>query len=61
VIQFIYQQDSQQQLVLSNRIKAFVAYNLFGNNAYQEIYSFDDPYIVLALEALDKKKEKTYN
>jgi carboxyl-terminal processing protease len=61
VIQFIYKQDSQQQLVLRNRIKAFVAYNLFGNNAYQEVYSFDDPYIVLALEALDKKKEKTHN
>jgi carboxyl-terminal processing protease len=61
VIQFIYKQDSQQQLVLRNRIKAFVAYNLFGNNAYQEVYSFDDPYIVLALEALDKKKEKTNN
>jgi carboxyl-terminal processing protease len=59
--QFIYQQDSVQQLVLANRLKAFIAYNLFGNNAYQEIYSFDDPYIVRALEALEGKKQNLEN
>ncbi len=57
----IFEQDSLQQVVLSNRLKAFIAYNLYGNDEYQKIYSFDDPYILAALRALGKSNETEKN
>lgn len=51
----INEEDSLQQRVLKNRLKAFIAYNRFGNRAYQRIYAQDDPYILHALEALKEE------
>ncbi len=48
----IAQEDSLEQIVLKNRLKAFIAYNRFGNRAYQRVYALDDPYVLQALEAL---------
>lgn len=56
-LSYIYEQDSLQQVVLSNRLKAFIAYNLYGNDAYQNIYSINDPYIIEALRALKESKQ----
>jgi len=56
--QYIYEQDSLQQVILSNRLKAFIAYNLYGNNEYQKIYSLDDPYILEAIKAMGKPIKK---
>lgn len=61
VTQYIYQQDSIQQAVLSNRLKAFIAYNLYGNNEYQKVYSLDDPYILEAIKALENQNKKQSN
>lgn len=38
--------------LVKNRLKAFIAYNLFGNDAYQRIYSARDPFVQRALEGL---------
>lgn len=48
----IAEADSLQVAVLANRLKAFIAYNLYGNTAYQRVYANDDPYIIEALNAL---------
>ncbi len=48
----IAEADSVQVEVLANRLKAFIAYNRFGNSAYQRVFAQDDPYILEALEAL---------
>lgn len=51
----IPEQPQEQQVVLNNRLKAFIAYNLYGNIAYQQVYSWDDPYVNSALEAFKLK------
>lgn len=41
--------------VVKNRIKAFLAYNLFGNQAYQKVYSQEDIFVKQALKSLKGK------
>lgn len=48
----VSQEDSLQQVVLKNRLKAFIAYNKFGTRAYQRVYAQDDPYVLQAISAL---------
>lgn len=50
----IAEADSAQVEVLANRLKAFIAYNLYGNTAYQRVFAVDDPYIIEALKALEE-------
>lgn len=38
--------------IVKNRIKAFMAYNLFGNEAYQKVYSQEDIFVKQALQGL---------
>lgn len=48
----IEEADSAQVEALANRLKAFIAYNKYGNRAYQRVYAQDDPYVLEALKAL---------
>lgn len=48
----IEEADSAQVEALANRLKAFIAYNIYGNRAYQRVYAQDDPYVLEALKAL---------
>jgi carboxyl-terminal processing protease len=39
--------------LIRERIKAYMAYNIYGRAAFQRIYSNHDPYVVAALQVLD--------
>jgi carboxyl-terminal processing protease len=52
----IAEADSIQVYYLANRLKAFIAYNHYGNEAYQKVYAQDDPYVLEALAALKEKE-----
>jgi len=56
IAQRIEEADSLQVITLANRLKAFIAYNRFGNTAYQKVYAKDDAYILEALEALKEEE-----
>lgn len=51
----IQEADSLQEEALANRLKAFIAYNKYGNRAYQRVYAQDDPYVLEALKALKEE------
>lgn len=48
----ILRQPLATQQFIRDRIKAFMAYNMYGSAAFQRIYSRHDPYVVTALEVL---------
>jgi carboxyl-terminal processing protease len=55
IAQRILEADTAQLLALRNRLKAFIAYNRYGNRAYQRVYAQDDPYVLEALKALKEE------
>lgn len=55
IAQRISEADSIQEEALANRLKAFIAYNLFGNAAYQRVYARDDAYVLEALKAIKEE------
>lgn len=54
----IKEADSAQVATLANRLKAFIAYNRFGNETYQRVFAQNDNYVLEALEALKEEEEK---
>ena len=48
----INNQSSHTQELVKDRIKAFMAYNLFGSVAFQRIYARHDPYVSTAQQIL---------
>lgn len=49
----IQRQSEATQALIRNRIKAFIAYNMFGSSAFQKVFVQFDPYVVTALELID--------
>ena len=50
----ILDQPLATQTLIKDRIKAYMAYNMYGSTAFQRIYSQHDPYVATALEALEQ-------
>jgi len=53
----IKEADPNQVQTLANRLKAFIAYNRYGNRAYARIYANDDPYIIEAIRAFKQNQD----
>ena len=49
------QPEATQQLI-KDRIKAYMAYNMYGSTAFQRIYSGHDPYVDTALKVLNESE-----
>lgn len=50
----ILNQPELTQQLIKDRIKAFMAYNLYGSTAFQRIYAQHDPYLETALSVLEQ-------
>ena len=49
-------QPEKSQELIKARIKAYIAYNLFGSAAFQQTYALFDPTVREALETLNRKE-----